>query len=324
MPRHLLVLCLGLLAAAPLAAEPASAGANANAKILVHLAAPTQKAACTRATARPACNQINATGQLYPTRYFAYALVVDAAAWAGVGAMEFGIDYDGAPHSGVDVYEWHLCADAETPSAGWPAAVTGNRIAWNSANPGQCQRWEPGGPGNGVVAVAGYFYCAAYTPDTLRITPNPSNQEAAVTDCGGVTDHLFDPEACGPQSTALGSAAFGGGVGYNPCGYLVRQFDCGNIGPSTVPAGAMGVNYGLSSYGVCRAQAWRVTGNAVVVGRDDESFVALNIGAAGEFTLEHSCIMDFDAVSTCCKTVSVLDPVVVQPSTWSSIKAMYR
>jgi hypothetical protein len=85
----------------------------------------------------------------------------------------------------------------------------------------------------------------------------------------------------------------------------------------------MGVD-GLSSYGVCRAQAWRVTGNAVVVGRDDESFVALNIGAAGEFTLEHSCIMDFDAVTTCCKRVSVLDPVVVQPSTWSSIKAMYR
>jgi hypothetical protein len=34
------------------------------------------------------------------------------------------------------------------------------------------------------VAVAGYLL-RGYTPDTLRITPNPSNQEAAVTDCGG-------------------------------------------------------------------------------------------------------------------------------------------
>ena len=46
-----------------------------------------------------------------------------------------GIEYDGDLGEGVDVLDWHLCADGlENPNAGpggeWPASGGGNVITW--------------------------------------------------------------------------------------------------------------------------------------------------------------------------------------------------
>lgn len=323
MTRQLILALMAVLTGTFLLPQRATAGDNVNARILIHLQFPTTKNACDRADAAPACSDLVTEGQLDPTRYFAYVLVGNASPIAGVGGVEFGIAYEAAPHSGVDILEWRLCADSEFPSAGWPAAGSGNRVTWDTSLAGHCQFGVPPN-GNGVTAVAGYFYCAAYTPDFLRVTANPASQEAAVTDCAGVTDQLYDPTTCNPMRS-LGSAAFGGGMGYNPCGpWTPIAYDCGNIGPTTVTAGTAGVVYGDPYALACLWQGWSVMGNAVLVGPTDQRLVTVNVGAAGQFTLSHYCAYDIDAGSSCCKIVQVLDPVVAQPSTWSSIKAMYR
>src|SRR5512140_3523843 len=99
------------------------AGPNANAKIQLHLAAPTTKAMCTRTIAKPACSAIVTHGNLYPSLYFAYVLVTDGDATAGIAGLQFGIQYHGALGAGVDVYTWTLCAALEfqQPSPVWPA-----------------------------------------------------------------------------------------------------------------------------------------------------------------------------------------------------------
>lgn len=81
------------------------AGPNANAKILLHLLTPTTKGQCTRAEATPPCSSIVTAGDLYPATYFAYVLVTDADSAVGVAGVQFGIDYDGAAQSGVDIYD---------------------------------------------------------------------------------------------------------------------------------------------------------------------------------------------------------------------------
>ena len=65
--------------------------------------------------------------------------------FVGVGGLECGVDYAGAPAAGVDVFSWSLCATVEAPVNGWPLAGGGNRILWDGAT--RCQRTEPGGAG---------------------------------------------------------------------------------------------------------------------------------------------------------------------------------
>lgn len=200
-----------------LSVQPAQAGPNENAKIAIHLASPTTKSACTRTQASPPCQSIVTAGDLAPEGYFAYVLVVDGDAAEGVSGLQFGITYNPAIEAGVDIFGWANCATLEFPMSGWPASGSGTLITWDRDN--VCQRAEPGGTGTGVVAVAGYFYCAAYSADSLIIIPRPVDGAAKVASCASIEDTL---ESASVHRTPypLGFAAFSQGTtlpGYNPC-----------------------------------------------------------------------------------------------------------
>ena len=195
------------------------ADTQTTARILVHLKSTTTRDAC-GAWGAPTCADVNTAGALYPTTYFGYLLVCDGSAFAGLAGVECGVQYDSGAQSGVDIYSWALCGSVEFHTADWPASGSGNRITWDPAS--RCQRTEPGGPGTGVTANAGYFYLAAYTPDQLHVRPHPATGEAKVADCTAcesVLAHSID----GIYPT-LGSANFSAGgssAGYNPCGSVV-------------------------------------------------------------------------------------------------------
>lgn len=195
-------------------------GTQPNAKLMLHVVGTTTKAVCTRSVARPNCLDVSYTFlPLYPALRFAYLLVNDGAVSSGIGGLECGISYAAVPGQGVDIYEWTLCGDSEAPSGGWPASGGGNRILWTV--PDHCQRTVPAGedPNYGAVAIAGYFYLAAYTPDLMRITPHPLTGTASVLDCSGCATVIAP--APGSTRSPLGIAAFGQGGGYNPCRSLV-------------------------------------------------------------------------------------------------------
>jgi hypothetical protein len=219
----LCVVGLTLGAAVP---ELSWAGANANAKILVHVGLPRPTVVdrvCTNFISMPACPNIVTSGGLYPPSLYRYIylLITDGDAAEGVGSMECGISYDNEPGRGVDIFAWDWCfADqfpVNGPNGAWPASGSGNRLVWFATH---CQRFEPGGGGTGVVAVGGYFYVGAYTADTLAVTVSPASHQASVSDCSAVLDvvsgpgHVYNP----PH---LGFAVFSSGAsvpGYNPCG----------------------------------------------------------------------------------------------------------
>lgn len=194
------------------------AGPNDNAKILVHLLAPTTKAQCTRAATLPSCNAVVATGALYPTLYFAHVLVTDGNVSAGIAGAQFGIQYNGAAGAGVDIFSWTNCATLEFTSGGWPAAGSGNLITFDASL--RCQRTVPVGndPLDGVTANLGYFYCASYTPDFLAITPRPVDNAAKVADCLANEELIGGTGYPSNVPSHLGRAAFGQSGAYNPCG----------------------------------------------------------------------------------------------------------
>jgi hypothetical protein len=202
----------------------AFAAGNANAKLMLQALAPTTKNMCYRAALRPSdCTGYNTGYQLplYPTLYFAYALVVDGSLTEGVSGASFGIDYDGALQSGVDIWTWQLCADAESPDAGWPGAGTGNVLTFNAAT--NCQ--TTGNANIGAVAVLGYFYCGSYTPDLFRVTPHPDSGVGTVLNCAGAVDtvHQEENDSC----THFGTLGFGPGRnGNNPCEDGTRHTYC--------------------------------------------------------------------------------------------------
>jgi Calx-beta domain-containing protein/beta-propeller uncharacterized protein DUF5122 len=229
--RHLTAIFVAGMVAAVVPAD-SFAGPNANAKIQLHLLSPTTKDQCTRPEATPSCAGVITAGGLYPQIFYAYVLVTDGDATAGVAGAQFGIHYNPGSGMGVNIFSWTLCASLEfqSPTPMWPSSGGGNLLEWDSST--RCQRFEPGGAGTGVVTAAGYFYCTAYTPDTFTITPRPVDGYAKVADCSGNEDVL--------ASWQLGSVGFGGQSSYNPCGLgppTIRIDDPqvleGNTGPTT-------------------------------------------------------------------------------------------
>ncbi|HEX7878341.1 MAG TPA: hypothetical protein VF720_02970 [Candidatus Eisenbacteria bacterium] len=210
----------GVLALAP---SSAHAFGNANAKVQLHLTPPFTSQVCSRAESNPSCDQIDTSGGLYPTNYFVHLLITDGDPVEGVVTLANSIQYDAAPGSGVDVWTWSLCARLELASAGWPSSGGRNLISWGSGN---CERNEPGGPGTGVVAHAGYFYISAYSADVMRVVPNENNpgqpglyRKVVVSNCDGQPDIIEDLDNPNVPSH-LGSVAFsatGLVEGTNPC-----------------------------------------------------------------------------------------------------------
>jgi len=188
------------------------AAANANAKIAIHLMTTTTKNQCLRA--RVACQSIVTSRGLYPELSFAYVLVTDGNAAEGISGLQFGIQYDGpgaADGVGLDIFGWAKCTDLEfiTPAPAWPNSGGGNLMTWVA-----CQVVEPGGAGTGVVAVAGYFYCGAYTPACLSVTPRPVDSAGKVANCAAQEDIITG------TPSHFGRGCFGSTSGYNPCGLI--------------------------------------------------------------------------------------------------------
>jgi hypothetical protein len=112
----------------------AEAGSNPDAKIALHIKSHPTKAIC-QATLPPC----NSGGSLVVqgntlTPYDVMLLVVDADTADGVGGVSFGITYNDTSGSGVDIFGWTLCADAEYRGAPdgktWPGSTSGNVIVW--------------------------------------------------------------------------------------------------------------------------------------------------------------------------------------------------
>jgi hypothetical protein len=194
---------LGLLAAAlALGAGPefssrADASTNsATPRLLFHAVQATSKAApCTPSLGSCAgaiTQGFVGDGDLF---YHVYLVVASYDTAGGVHEIEVGLSYDTTTHSGVDIFEWSLCADGQVPGPDWWQAGGDNQITWNSKNADS-------------LSVAGYFYTTAYDPGLLALVP-ASGGEATLTPFSG-------PPVTIP-GTALGYIGFGSSAGCNPC-----------------------------------------------------------------------------------------------------------
>jgi hypothetical protein len=216
------------LEASVLVEAPPPSGSNEQAKILVRLA-QVSESTCVDVP----CPAIETAGDL-STAYHAYVVVTDGytndQSQSGIAGVQFGIEYDDAAGSGVDIMGFTVCADYEFPTAGWPASGSGNRILWRTFD--RCQFIAPGGRGTGVVATAGYFYLSATTNDTFRIRTAPGDGTARVIDCADVETIIVGP-GVSPIPSPLGFASFSaeaGTPGYNPCGQVpVKSTTWGGI-----------------------------------------------------------------------------------------------
>lgn len=196
---------VALAVVCPAYGRPARATPQATPRILLHLAPPGAPVPCRSSDAMPTCVRIRTAGGLYPETYYAFVLVTDASAVEGVAEARFGIHYAAATHVGVDIFAWTICGASQSPSATWPDAGSDNVVGWDSRE--RCQRFEPGGPGTGVVATAGYFYCAAYSPDIFSISPGSFDGVATVASCRGTVAEIATC-ASAPDSGALGYLCF--------------------------------------------------------------------------------------------------------------------
>lgn len=297
-PLLLTLLCLLVLPSA------ARAGGTFVPRLALHLLPVTSKNACGRAGATPACNDVVTQGALYPATYYAYLLVTNGDASAGVAALQCGLDYNGAPHQGVDIFAWVNCADLTFPALNWPAAGSANLIVWDSTV--RCQRQEPGGPGTGVVAASGYFYLAAYSPDVLAITTRPVDKLAAVADCSAQVLNL-EGRGVHHDPALLGSAEFsvdGVRVGHNPCTDPVDPIPCLISGPEQVDE-ATASTYSATNTPPGVHFEWSVSGAATIVGATSNAGVEVLAGSPGSYHL--TVVITGGGVLSSCETeVTVL------------------
>jgi hypothetical protein len=207
----------------------AFAGANANAKIQLHVGPKITKVVCLVQTSptvvdnRPNCNAIVTKGALYPPNvYFTYLIVTDYDVVGGIAGGQCGISYTG----GVTVFTWNFCASLQFPNDppnAWPASGGGNLWTWDASSTDLkegCQK-------SPKCAVAGYFYMGCYSPGgTMCVTKRPVDNLAKVASCASFEDNICgsgDVTAPCTGTSHLGCAAFSaGGVadGYNPCGLI--------------------------------------------------------------------------------------------------------
>ncbi len=224
MKRVLVTMLLAGIATVGISTGAHAAG-NVNAKIMLHALATTAKAPCVRAQNIPTagCPGYQAGVDniaLYPTLRYVYLLAVNGG-WSttpsstdGIAGVQCGISYNPAATAGVDVYAWVACGDLQFASTGWPASGGGNLVTWNTGGT-QCSTVPRlGNALVGAVAVAGYFYVGAYSPDLMRVVVRPVDGAAKVADCTAVEDVVtggIDAE------TFMGAVGFGR-PGINPCG----------------------------------------------------------------------------------------------------------
>lgn len=301
----------------------AVAGPNANARIMLNALSLTAKNHCTRTQNVPlGCSGYDSgvsNVPLYPTLRYVYALVVGGDQLSGVGQAAFGLNYQSPDFT---IYDWHLCADSQAPTAGWPASGSGNVITFDAGT--NCQ--QSGNALLGAVATLGYFYCAAYSPTEVKIRPHPVDRVARVWSCVGVEDVVwYDPVI---TCSALGSVGFAR-LGWNPCGDYsgcTPRGTCDVSGPPVAVSGDSTLVYSVSNYeGLTRAHDWTVTGNGEIVGSIGGPTVRVRAGAAGQFKVSFNVLFDPGAIAwSCSRAVTVEDNVPVTPTTWGGLKTLLR
>jgi len=186
-PRTLSVLLVASLLASPAVLGVsgiafAQQDGNKDASISLYLVPKAGRLACSSIDP-PDCENdvLLGEGELFTT-YYAILAVFNGDGEEGVQGLSCGIEYNGIPSQGVEIFDWRLCTDGlEFSNANWPASGGGNRITWTT-----CQNEEPGGTGTGVTAIAGFFEVSAYSEDTFKVIENRSlgsGPELAVGAC---------------------------------------------------------------------------------------------------------------------------------------------
>lgn len=182
-----------------MAAPPLHAGPSGTPHLLLHARPVSSAEPC--ATGIATCSEAQVSGGLYqPTgagSYFVYLMAARFEPTSGAREFRVGVNYDPTTGSGVDIFQWHLCADAEAPELGWYQAGGANRLSWSAeACPAES------------LAVGGYFYLTAYTAGHIALTP-PDSEPAQFVNCSGAATPV--------AATELGYIGFGGLSGCNPC-----------------------------------------------------------------------------------------------------------
>jgi hypothetical protein len=212
MKRALLGLLIGCMTLG-VSASIAMAGDNADAGISLHITNPPQKTTnCvndapdfgTQGGKKIVTKGLPCTSGQYG-EFDVWVVVCNGSDSLGVAGLEFGLEYDGASGSGVDIASWRLCGDLQFPSDDWPGAGSGNIITFEPG--GNCQNTPAeyhgfGKDANGdsgklpvsgsVIAVAGVFRVFINGSDTMEITPRPISGRLKVADCAAREDDLTD------------------------------------------------------------------------------------------------------------------------------------
>jgi len=232
MKRALLGLFVGCMTLG--LASVAFAGTNADAGVSLHITNPPQKATRCDVDA-PSFNgkggkAIDTKGlpcfQGQTGEFDVWVLVCNGSDTVGVAGVEFGLEYDGATGSGVDVDSWTLCADLDFTSNGFPESGGGNAVTWEFV--GNCQNTNAEFHGSGspdsteggkrpvpgsVIAVAGVMRVFVAGSDVMQIVPRATTGQLAIADCSAAEEDLTDSVV--PRG---GIAAFCSNFnGYNFC-----------------------------------------------------------------------------------------------------------
>lgn len=217
MKRALIGLLLGCFMTMGLSAVALAGGDNASAAISVHITPMVTKLPCNSQPSPTADTMVNSVGCGFEDGYSIWILVCNASDSTGIAGMEFGINYDGALLSGIDVDSWTMCADLEFPSDAdgistrWPEAGSGTIITWDRFVNCQNTLSQPYVPYT-VIAIAGVLNVWTYSPDQLVITPRPITGFAKVANCAASEDRI---DGLVPSHLGIGGFCL---PGYNPCG----------------------------------------------------------------------------------------------------------
>jgi hypothetical protein len=154
-----------------------------------------------------------------PVVFDIWVVVCGANDSVGIAGIEYGLEYDFASGSGVDVQSWASCTDLQFPNTGFPFLPnTGNIQTWDRFN--NCQRTAQvttqGSRSevvpNTVFAVAGWARVAVRGSDAISVIPRPITGKLKVADCESKEDDLTG------RIESRGSATFcSNRFGYNPC-----------------------------------------------------------------------------------------------------------
>ncbi len=190
----------------------AVAGDNAQAGIAFHVTQFVDKNPCTTGAPTPLDYTIvDEVPSFSPGDQFSvWVLVCNGSDSTGVSAIEYGLDYDGAPNSGVDIASFTDCSDLSYPMDFWPEPGTGTVNIWDRYSNCKTVDSQPY-VRNTVLAIAGMFNVTVWSPDQFALTVRPVSGVASVVGCD-----LFQDNIAPGTPSHLGIAGFGA-PGYSPC-----------------------------------------------------------------------------------------------------------